>query len=377
MKKIIAISITCLILSTSLFAQSKKISDLPAVTTPAPTDVLPIVNANKTKKITVSDLLSQTEAYTSAEIIGNFLYLIGKDTTTIELPSGGASEWEIVNGKLQPKTERPFIQTFNGGGFVNDTILGMFPFVGIKGEKLGRFESLAGNVKAGPNDVFIIGRVDLSTNQGTFISLVDSSIMDLRSNNMYLNAQNDMGLNAQNNMYLNAQNEMNLSSQNKMSIDSENEMSLNSENDMGLSSQDSMSINSQNHMFLSSQNNMSLTSQNAMSINSQDAMFLNSENAMSLTSENAMSLTSQNDSLTFIQIANRDTLGSQQTNIELRDSTAINFMTDNFKINAQLNTNGFVIPNLETEPSGKLGAIYYNTTLNAFRKYGNLGWENF
>lgn len=45
-------------------------------------------------------------------------------------------------------------------------------------------------------------------------------------------------------------------------------------------------------------------------------------------------------------------------------------------ITLKLNSNGLVLPNLSTEPTGESGAMYYNTTTNHGRIYRNGSWHN-
>jgi hypothetical protein len=60
--------------------------------------------------------------------------------------------------------------------------------------------------------------------------------------------------------------------------------------------------------------------------------------------------------------------------IEAIDTSSISMRNDTIK--ATLNSNGFVLPLLPSDPPGENGAIYYNTTTNHGRIYRNGTWHN-
>lgn len=127
----------------------KKISQLPELTTPAPTDVLPIVNGNETKKITVANLVAASPAFTDAEIIGNYLYLISEDTTIIDLSSILA--WNSNGSQLTP-VDSNLSLNFNETLIIDDSLdlgFGKFPFSGIS-KKIGTYNYAVGYLDLTP-----------------------------------------------------------------------------------------------------------------------------------------------------------------------------------------------------------------------------------
>ncbi|MCB0540870.1 MAG: hypothetical protein KDE33_25375 [Bacteroidetes bacterium] len=47
------------------------------------------------------------------------------------------------------------------------------------------------------------------------------------------------------------------------------------------------------------------------------------------------------------------------------------------KLVFSINTNGLILPKLDKEPEGELGALYFNTKKNAYMKYTANGWVEF
>ncbi|MCB9073972.1 MAG: hypothetical protein H6552_00345 [Chitinophagales bacterium] len=97
-------------------------------------------------------------------------------------------------------------------------------------------------------------------------------------------------------------------------------------------------------------------------------------NAVIDSSFNFSGMTIQSSGETSIE-GNNGIYITSENNIEINAVSSLSLNSGN--TNIYINTNGIVFPSFSTEPAGEIGAIYFNTTTNLYRRYTSSGWETF
>lgn len=156
---------------------------------------------------------SSSSGIDTVELIGSNLYVVtSSDTIIVDLASlaGGDSIWTTSSGKIENVDSLPFIQSFQGVMFKNDSIdLGVvqLPVAGVQSPNIGDFVGFAGYADAtaaGLGERYFLGYNDFLGDKRNGIIVLDTTQVNIDAQqNAYINAQEDIRLNASELIYLN------------------------------------------------------------------------------------------------------------------------------------------------------------------------------